>query len=152
MVELPFKVKALVSASYDKKFGNFKRKPGPNELLNGDGGGKYPQDPNTPPGANKKQKPNGDGSPAVAKDPNKHNSKVPEDWKLEPNIFRKIVTPKVSELPKHQDGKFVCALFHILGKCSRGKNCPHSHDELSPGLKQAMSQFIIARKEEHGLL
>jgi hypothetical protein len=151
MVELPFEVKALVSASFEKKFGNLKRKPG----SDADGGGLVKQPPfigKGSPGGPKKPKLDGnDPQAGVAKDPNKHNSKVPRDWKVEPNVFRKIVTPKVSELPK-QDGKSICALFHILGKCSRGKSCPHSHNDLSSETKDALSTFILARKEEHGLL
>jgi hypothetical protein len=149
MVELPFEVKALVSASFEKKFGSLKRKPG----FDGDGGPKQPG-PGAPgtPGGPKKPKLDGmDPQAGVAKDPNKHNPKVPSDWKMEPQVFRKIVTPKVSELPK-QDGQVICALFHILGKCSRGKNCPHSHNDLSTGTQEALSAFILARKEEHGLL
>jgi hypothetical protein len=151
MVELPFEVKALVSASYDKKFGTtIKRKPGPNDPLNAHGGNEFFKNGDGSPGA-KKQKIDGDGSPGVAKDPNKHNPKVPKDWKMEPHIFRKIITPKASDLPQ-QDGKAICALFHILGKCSRGKNCPHSHDDLSQSTKQALAAFITARKEENGML
>jgi hypothetical protein len=81
MIELPFKVKTLVSVCYEKKVGSLKRgSPNQPEKLNDDhkalANGTPPKKPELE-----------DDRPGVAKDPAKHNSKVPSEWKMEPKIF-----------------------------------------------------------------
>jgi hypothetical protein len=86
------------------------------------------------------------GAEGKIRDPAKYNENVPAHWKHSPAKFRKIISPNATDSPK-VGNQAVCLLYHLTGKCSRGRGCQHFHGKLDFKAKEAMDQFVKACKE-----
>jgi hypothetical protein len=74
-------------------------------------------------------------------DPAKTNDKVRKEWKMSMNEFRRVMGPDMKNCPT-LDGKSICAMFNIVGRCYFGSSCHHSHDDLPDDVCEKMEKWI----------
>jgi hypothetical protein len=93
----------------------------------------------------KKNDRKGDGGgyePEREVDPEKSNDNVHKDWKMSANEFRRVMGEHMKSCPTLEDGKSICAMFNIVGRCYFGSKCHHSHDELPDNIVKKMDDWI----------
>jgi hypothetical protein len=95
-----------------------------------------------------KQRNNGDNDEGAERevDPAKTNDKVRKEWKMSMNEFRRVMGPDMKNCPT-LDGKSICAMFNIVGRCYFGSSCHHSHDELPDDICEEMDKWIEERRK-----
>jgi hypothetical protein len=75
-------------------------------------------------------------------DPEKSNDNVRKDWKMSANEFRRVLGEHMKSCPTLEDGKSICAMYNIVGRCYFGSKCHHSHDELPDNIAKEMDDWI----------